>query len=37
MFFEKKAVNVHVFFVLREIIAIFALKLTEACLHGTVK
>lgn len=37
MFFEKKAVNVHVFFFLRKIIAIFALKLTDACLHGTVK
>lgn len=37
MFFYKKAVNVHVFFFLREIIAIFALKLTDACLHGTVK
>ena len=37
MFFEKEAVNVHVFFFLREIIAIFALKLTDACLHGTVK
>ena len=37
MFFEKKAVNVHFFFFLREIIAIFALKLTDTCLHGTVK
>lgn len=37
MFFEKKAVNVPVFFFLKEIIAIFALKLTDACLHGTVK
>lgn len=37
MFFEKKAVKLRVFFFLREIIAIFALKLTDACLHGTVK
>lgn len=37
MFFVKKAVIMHVFFFLREIIAIFALKLTDACLHGAVK
>ena len=37
MFFEKKTVNVHVFFFLREIIAIFALKLTDASLYGAVK
>ena len=37
MFFEKKNVNVHVFFFLREIITIFALKLTDASLHRAVK
>ena len=37
MFFEKKAANVHVFFFLREIITIFALKLTDASLYGAVK
>lgn len=37
MFFEKKAVIMHVFFFLREIIAIFALKLTDASLYGAVK
>ena len=37
MFFEKKAVNVPVFFFLREIIAIIELKLTDACLQWAVK
>ena len=37
MFFEKKVVNLRVFFFLREIITIFALKLTDASLYGAVK
>ena len=37
MFFVKKVANLRVFFFLREIITIFALKLTDACLHGAVK
>ena len=37
MFFVKKAVIMHVFFFLREIITLFALTLTDARLNGAVK